>query len=131
MLLTPENTLFVRGTVPVLLLSDAPVHEALPVLAARDGAVPRCEGWSIVPKLTLCVVDGPGEAGLVVPALAAPVIDTTAGDAAAGDMGDWCEDAVRAGGAVVLSLDELPEVLDWDHLLGSGAARGGFVASLD
>ncbi|MFD9542477.1 hypothetical protein [Streptomyces sp. NPDC060022] len=51
--------------------------------------------------------------------------------AEAGDMGDWCTDAERAGGAVVLSLDELPEVLDRAHLLGSGAAHGGFMASLD
>ncbi|SCY09307.1 hypothetical protein SAMN02745898_101847 [Streptomyces sp. 136MFCol5.1] len=44
MLLDPENTLFVRGATPVLLLADAPVHDALPLLAAPDGAVPRCEG---------------------------------------------------------------------------------------
>ncbi|MEU6294148.1 hypothetical protein [Streptomyces erythrochromogenes] len=25
-----------------------------PVLAAQDGVVPRCDGWSIVPELTLC-----------------------------------------------------------------------------
>lgn len=127
MLLSPEKTLFVRGVTPVLLLSDAPVHDVLPVLAASDGAIPLCEGWSIVPKLTLCVVDGPGEAGLIVPALAAPVIDVATEP---GDMGDWCADAEQAGGAVVLSLDELPEVLDWAHLLGSGAAHGGFMPSL-
>jgi hypothetical protein len=44
MLLDPENTLFVRDATPVLLLADAPVHDALPLLAAPDGAVPRCEG---------------------------------------------------------------------------------------
>ncbi|MFD7259101.1 hypothetical protein [Streptomyces sp. NPDC059874] len=75
-------------------------------------------------------MDGPGEAGLIVPALAAPVIDAAVGGAESGDMGDWCADVERAGGAVVLSLDELPEVLDWAHLLGSGAAHGGFMASL-
>lgn len=67
MLLNPENTLFVRGGTPVLLLADAPVHDALPLLTASDGAVPLCEGWNIVPRLTLCVVDGPGDHGLVVP----------------------------------------------------------------
>ncbi|MCX4743952.1 hypothetical protein OG455_00225 [Kitasatospora sp. NBC_01287] len=127
MLLSPEKTLFIRGTVPVLLLSDAPVHALLPVLAAPDGAVPRCDGWSIVARLTLCVVDGPGEAGLVVPAMAAPVIDGTGGTP---EMANWCADSEQAGGAVVLSLDELPEELDWAHLLGSGTARGGFVPSL-
>ncbi|MBO8191782.1 hypothetical protein ITI46_08825 [Streptomyces oryzae] len=131
MLLPPEKTLFVRGATPVLLLSDAPVHEILPTVTALDGAVPPCEGWSITPKLTLCVVDGPGDAGLLIPALAAPVIDTAHGATAPGDMGDWCTDAERAGGAVVLSLDELPEILDWALQLGSGAAHGGFMASLN
>lgn len=130
MLLDPEKTLFVRGVTPVLLLADAPIHDVLPVLTAPDGVVPRREGWSIVPKLTLCVVDGPGEHGLIVPALAAPVIDGADGSAEPGDMADWCADAEQAGGAVVLSLDRLPEVLDWARLLGSGTARGGFVPIL-
>ncbi|WP_329378560.1 hypothetical protein OG625_10295 [Streptomyces sp. NBC_01351] len=75
-------------------------------------------------------MDGPGEAGLIVPALAAPVIEMAGTAAEPGDMGDWCADTERAGGAVVLSLDELPEVFDWAHLLGSGAAHGGFMPSL-
>lgn len=140
MLLDPGNTLFLRGATPVLLMADAPVHEALPVLAVRDGAVPPCEGWSILPRLTLCVVDGPGDAGLVVPAMVAPVLEEADGADGAdggadgalrpGDMADWCGDAERAGGAVVLSLDALPETLDWSHLLTSGTARGGFVPAL-
>jgi hypothetical protein len=129
-LLDPENTLFVRGATPVLLLADAPVHDALPLLTAPDGAVPPCEGWSIVPRLTLCVVDGPGEHGLVVPALAAPVLGGADDGAAASAMADWCGDAERAGGAVVLSLERLPEVLDWPALLSSGTARGGFMPAL-
>ncbi|ORT60899.1 hypothetical protein [Streptomyces sp. CB03238] len=133
MLQNPENTLFVRGATPVLLLAGAPVHDLLPVLTAPGGAVPRCEGWTIVPRLTLCVVDGPGEAGMMIPSLAAPVIDGTGGTdgtTVPGEMTDWCADAEQAGGAVVLSLDQLPEVLDWAVLLGSGTARGGFVPSL-
>ncbi|MFG2824471.1 hypothetical protein ACGFX4_34205 [Kitasatospora sp. NPDC048365] len=128
MLLPPEQTLFVRGTVPALLLAAAPVHDDLPVLAVADGEVPHCEGWSIVPKLTLCVVDGPGDAGIVIPAMVAPVVDGHQGLPA--DLADWCEDAERAGGAVVLSLDALPESLDWTHLLRSGTSRGGFLPAL-
>lgn len=129
MLLSPEKALFVRGGTPVLLLSDAALHDDLPVVSAPDGALPRVEGWSIVPKLTLCVVDGPGEAGLVIPSLTAVVIDVADGAPAPGNMGEWCADAERAGGAIVLSLDELPEVLDWSHLLGSGTTRGAFMTS--
>ncbi|MGC5003479.1 hypothetical protein [Streptomyces sp. DT203] len=130
MLLDPENTLFVRGATPALLLADAPVHDALPLLAAPDGAVPRCEGWSIIPRLTLCVVDGPGDHGLVVPALAAPVAGGANDGGASSGMADWCEDAEQAGGAVVLSLDQLPDVLDWSALLSSGTVRGGFMPAL-
>lgn len=128
MLLTPEQTLFVRGATPALLLSEAPVHDTLPVLVTRDGSVPWCEGWSIVPKLTLCVVDGPCEAGIVIPALAAPV--QTDGAADPDGMTDWCADAERAGGAVVLSLAQLPRTLDWPYLLNSGSAHGGFMPAL-
>jgi hypothetical protein len=61
----------------------------------------------------------------MVPSLAAPVLD--AAGSGPGDMGDWCGDAERAGGAVVLSVERIPEVLDWAQLMGSGTARGGFV----
>lgn len=118
MLLPPENTLFVGGDVPALLLADAPFHDELP---AVDGTVLRCEGWSIVPKVTLCVVDGPEQSGFVVPSMAAPVSGT-------GDMFSWCADAERAGGVVLLSMDKLPDDLDWDDLLST--SRGGFLPLL-
>lgn len=128
MLLPPEKTLFVRGATPLLLLAGAPVHDVLPLLTAPGETVPLCEGWSLVSRLTLCVVDGPGDHGLVIPALSAPVLG--AADTSPGEMADWCADAERAGGAVVLSLDHLPEVIDWSALLAPGAARGGFVPAL-
>lgn len=130
MLLAPEKTLFVRGATPLLLLADAPVHAVLPLLTEPGEALPRCEGWSIAPRLTLCLIDGPGNHGLLVPALAAPVVDGTDDDAAPGAMADWCGDAERAGGAVVLSMDLLPTKPDWSALLSPGASRGGFMPVL-
>ncbi|MER7516948.1 hypothetical protein [Streptomyces sp. NPDC126499] len=126
MLQNPENTLFVRAAPPLLVLTEAPVHDALPPLGPTDadGEVPRCEGWGIVPRLTLCVVDGPGDHGTMIPSLAAPVL----GD---GDLADWCEDAERAGGAVVISLPTpLPPHPDLPTLTHPGTARGGFVPLL-
>ncbi|THA50605.1 hypothetical protein [Streptomyces sp. A1136] len=38
--------------------------------------------------------------------------DVADGKPAPGNMGEWCANAERAGVAIVLSLDELPEVLD-------------------
>lgn len=89
--------------------------------------MPSCPGWSVVPRLTLCVVDGPADAGCVVPAFGAPV---AGGAGTPDDMAGWCEDVERAGGAVVVSLPELPRTLDWAWLLNGGAARGGFVPVL-
>lgn len=130
MLLNPGNTLFVRNTSPVLLLADASIHDALPVLNASDGVAPGCEGWSVVPRLTLCAVDGPGAHGLVVPTLSAPVVNTSTGEAVPATMTDWCADAERTGGALVLSLLHLPATLDWHHLLTSGTANGGFMPAV-
>lgn len=126
-LVTPEKTLFVRGDTPMLLLAGAPVHGALALLAAPGETVPRCEGWTIVPKLTLCVVDGPGDLGVVIPAFVAPVLDGTGRADAPGGMAGWCEDAERAGGALVLSTDRLPDLIDWSALLAPGTSRGGFM----
>lgn len=131
MLLIPENTLFVRGKTPVLLLADAPVHDALPPLGAE---VTRPAGWSVLPRLTMCVVDGPGEHGAVIPALAAPVLpaaddpayrEGAPGEAAA--MDGWCADAEAAGGVLVLSLPQLPAELDLAGLMAAESARGGFL----
>ncbi|MFI1097825.1 hypothetical protein [Streptomyces sp. NPDC020917] len=131
MLLEPENTLFVRGTLPALLLAGAPIHDALPQLAVAEGPIPACEGWTLIPQLTMCVVDGPGEHGLLVAAFVAPVADgpdaRTAPQPGAAGMSGWCEDAERAGGAVVLSLAHLPATPDWPALLPTGSPRGGFV----
>ncbi|WP_327290037.1 hypothetical protein [Streptomyces sp. NBC_01198] len=129
MLLAPEQTLFVRGDTPLLLLAGAPVHDALPLVTAPGETLPACEGWSIVPRLTLCVVDGPGDHGVVIPAFTAPVV-AAAGSPAADGMAEWCTDVEKAGGAIVLSLDRLPDVIDWSALLAPGAARGGFLPAV-
>jgi hypothetical protein len=81
--------------------------------------MPTVQDWQIMAKLTLCVVDGPGDAGCLIPALSAP--DQMEGMAA------WCTAVEEAGGAVVVSLTELPAELDWDELFTGGRAHGGFV----
>ncbi|MCU7822350.1 hypothetical protein [Kitasatospora sp. DSM 101779] len=124
MLLPPENAHFVTGPVPpLLLLGAAPVHTGLPALAdGPDGAMPVCVGWTLVPSLVMCVVDGPGGAGCVIPTLTAP------GDPEeAAHIDAWCAAVEEAGGAVVVSLDAMPEQVDWAEVFGGDTARGGFV----
>ncbi|MEV6208841.1 hypothetical protein [Kitasatospora sp. NPDC051914] len=123
MLLPLENARFVTGPVPPLLLLGAtPVHAALPPLNGPGEGLPVCEGWTPVPSLIMCVVDGPGEAGCVIPALTAP------GDPEEAEHIDaWCAAVEEAGGAVVVSLDAMPEQVDRAEVFGGDASRGGFV----
>ncbi|MGW3248761.1 hypothetical protein [Streptomyces sp. NPDC001070] len=125
MLLPRENAHFVHGPVPLVLLGGAPVHTSLPPLHAPGGRMPTCDGWSIAARLTLCLIDGPGDAGCVVPTLP-PSEEPDA-------IGAWCDGVARAGGAVVVSLDELPSEVDepdWEGLFTGGRARGGFVHAM-
>ncbi|MFG2052869.1 hypothetical protein ACGFI9_02460 [Micromonospora sp. NPDC048930] len=71
------------------------LHGADPVLrlAVDPPADLRPEQWSLISRLTLCVVDGPGEAGYLTPRL--------------GPQGDvapagWDEAVDRAGGSQVV-----------------------------
>lgn len=120
MLLTRDKTHFALGPVPFLLLAGAPIHSGLPALHAPEGRMPSCPEWRIMPRLTMSVVDGPGEAGCLV--------QGARSQEEAEDMAQWCGAVEQAGGAVVVSLDALPEDIDWDELLTNGRSRGGFVA---
>lgn len=126
-LLPRKNVRFLLGPIPVLVLAGAPIHGELPIFRAgaglSDGMAAACAGWRILPRLTLCLVDGPGDAGCLIPGL------LEAADL--GALQAWCEAAESAGGAIVVSLDALPGRLDWDEIEASGTARGGFVACFD
>ncbi len=130
MLLPREKAHFVLAGTPLLLLDGAPVHESLPPLDAPDGEMPLCAGWSVAVMATMCVVDGPGDAGCLIPALGTAESDP---GAALATLADWGGAVERNGGAVVVSLLALPEnlaLLDWSAILdGRAAAHGGFVAA--
>jgi hypothetical protein len=81
-MLPPETVQFVvRDGAPTILLAvDMPAD-----LIASE--------WSLMNRLTLVVVDGPGDAGFLLPRL------TPAGDAA---PGGWDEAIDRAGGSYVV-----------------------------
>ncbi|MFJ1752353.1 hypothetical protein [Kitasatospora sp. NPDC088134] len=121
MMISHEQVRYVSGaSAPILLLAGAPVHEALPVLRTVDGAVPALAGWQLMARLTLCLLDGPGEAGCVLPTLGSEAeLDAVAA---------WCAQVERTGGALVVSLprrSDLAGPLDWAALL-DGGSHGGF-----
>jgi len=126
MLLPREKAHFVLAGTPLLLLDGAPVHESLPPLHTTDGEMPLCPGWSVAVMATMCLVDGPGDAGCLIPALGAAESDP---DSSLATLADWGRAVEKTGGAVVVSLATLPESLadlDWPTIL-NGGANGGFV----
>lgn len=123
MFLPRENVRFVLGPTPLLLLSAAPIHHVLPALHAPNGSMPICGGWQLMARLTMCVVDGPGDAGCLIPTLTGP--DD------ADNMSAWCAAADAAGGAVVVSVETMPDQPDWNELFTAGIARGGFIRDAD
>ncbi|GLW69155.1 hypothetical protein Kpho02_14540 [Kitasatospora phosalacinea] len=123
-MISPEQVRLVSGaSAPILLLGGAPVHDALPVLRVVDGAVPGLDGWSVFARLTMCVLDGPGDAGCLFP--------TLGGSFGTDGVARWCDEVERAGGALVVSLADAAELtgpVDWPALL-DGGSRGGFAAA--
>ncbi|MEU7186078.1 GNAT family N-acetyltransferase [Streptomyces sp. NPDC045369] len=59
--------------------------------------VPQCDGWSIIAKLTMFVIDGPEEAGLMVPACGAPVLVETGHPTEPSQMAEWWPRGMACG----------------------------------
>ncbi len=115
-----ERARFIHDEGPLLLIAGDEATEALPALRLERGRPARCDGWRLVARLTLCVVDGPGDAGFLVQALDGP--------AEAGDQSDWLRSVEATGGAVVVAAEGLGEVRTLDEAAACSDVRGGFVS---
>jgi hypothetical protein len=137
-LLTPDLARFLSTPQPVLLVALSADMPSLPPLA-RDasGSPAHLAGWSVLAGATLCVVDGPGEQGFLLPTIGGPFGDS-ASDSDGGDGGmeqmkaslAWAAGVEDCGGAYVLQVaeDELDAPLA--QLISKPVARGGFVESV-
>lgn len=97
------------------------MHADLPVLNTSIGRVPLCEGWTLEAKLTICVVDGPGDSGCLVQAATTPQeLD---------QVTEWLRGVEVFGGAVVVSAPAVPNSLEWETVVSSGMAHGGIIRS--
>jgi len=65
-----ERARFIHDEGPLLVIAGNAATEALPALRLEHGRPARCDGWRLVAQLTVCVVDGPGDAGFLVQASA-------------------------------------------------------------
>jgi hypothetical protein len=115
MFVTPEQILFVAAPEPMLVVTGVAEAAALPELAVADGRAARCDGWSLLPRMTMCVVDGPGDAGFLVGAFEAERA--------------WFDAVDAVGGATVVAVDADPAG-DLPTLAARPDARGGFVPLL-
>ncbi|GAA3440765.1 hypothetical protein [Planomonospora venezuelensis] len=117
-----ENTGYLGGAVPTLVLVSTDPVEKLPVFQLDAGRPLPCDGWCILAGLTASVVDGPDDAGIFVDGMTSPE--------EAEERFAWLEAVDRAGGAVVLVVDSHSTVDDWAALAAGGKAQGGFVPAV-
>ncbi|WP_405142483.1 hypothetical protein OG589_34710 [Sphaerisporangium sp. NBC_01403] len=107
---------------PALVLVSTDPIEMLPVFQLDADRPLPCDGWQLLAGLTVSVVDGPGDSGMLVEGVIRPD--------EAEERTAWLDAVDHAGGAVVLVVDSQSPVDDWAALAGSGKARGGFVSAV-
>ena len=119
-LIPAERNRFLSAPVPTVVIAAEPGGTLLPPLAFYDtGAVMRAAGWTAVARTTMCVLDGPGDDGLLLPTIS----DTGQMDRAA----VWAEAVADAGGVLALQVAAgRLDVIVYD-LLADPETRGGFV----
>lgn len=108
----------------VVVATGRPVT-TMPELSQVDQAAERTpvDGWRLMARATLCVVDGPAEdEGFLIAPLVPGAFDPA-----------WCDEVARCGGAFVVLLEEaeLPERAGLVETAGRPGARGGFVPGVD
>jgi hypothetical protein len=112
-------------TWPLLLVAAGSVLPDMPAAASELTLedLPEANRWRLMARLTLCVLDGPGDTGMLM-----------AADVARPDlMSSWCDSVERAGGAFVLAFaeNELPAlIIESPRLVGLPRAQGAFVRSI-
>jgi hypothetical protein len=122
-LLTPENARFLSAPQPVLLVALPAETPPLPALAHDESGAPaHIPGWSVLAGVTLCVVDGPGEQGFLLPTISdANQMEATMA---------WAASVTDCGGAYVLQVPAEHLDAPLAHLMKDPATRGGFVESV-
>jgi hypothetical protein len=122
-LLNREQARFLRAPQPVLLVALPDEFGPLPELTSDAAGAPAAlAGWSVLAGGTLCVVDGPGDLGFLLPTLAAA-------DELADSMA-WAGSVADCGGAYVFQVDEKHLDTPLDKLVQAPGTRGGFVESV-
>lgn len=108
---------------PILVLSVVSEGVLLPLLRFYDSGAPvRVAGWSAVARTTVCILDGPGDQGFMVPTIAE-----------IGQMDEraaWAQAVADNGGLLVLQVAAHRLEASVYDLLADTGTRGGFVPHL-
>ncbi|NUR03817.1 MAG: hypothetical protein HOY79_47095 [Streptomyces sp.] len=122
-LIPTERTRFLSAPVAAVVIAAEPGGTVLPPLAFYDtGTAKRVLGWTVVARTTMCVLDGPGQDGMLVPTIS----DTGQMDRAAA----WAEAVADAGGVLALQVARGRLDATVYDLLADAETRGGFVPNL-
>lgn len=111
---------FIVDQLPLIVLRGLPDAYDLPLIQVEEGQVGPCSGWILALHATMCVIDGPGDAGLLLPVFAGDeAIDAVA------QHERWLAAVSIYGGAVLVVGDsEVGSVAD---VAARSGLRGGFV----
>jgi len=120
-LIPGDSCRFLISPVPsVVIPAEAEGVSDLPPLAFYDGGAPvRLADWTALARPTMCVLDGPGDAGVLIP--------TISEQGQLAERMEWADAVAGAGGVLVL---QAPAELMDTHLLelvSRADVRGGFV----
>jgi len=112
-------------TLPLLLVAAGSMLPDMPAAASELTLddLPVADGWRLMARATVCVLDGPRDAGLLLAA------DVTRLDL----MDSWVETVETAGGAFVLAFpdNDLPTLeIESPSLAGLPQAQGAFVRAI-
>ncbi|MER7129892.1 hypothetical protein [Streptosporangium saharense] len=117
-----ENTSYLRGAVPTLVLVSADSIERLPTFWLDAGRPSPCENWQIFVGLTASVIDGPGDSRIFIEGIVRPE--------EAEKRFAWLEAVDHAGGVIVLVVDSHDAADDWAALADGRKTRGGFMPAV-
>jgi hypothetical protein len=112
---------FIVDQLPMIVLQGLPDSYGLPLIQLDEGGqIGPCSGWVLVAHPTMCVVDGPGDSGLLLPVFAgAETPDAVA------QHDRWLSAVTIYGGAVLVAGDS--EVTSMADVATRSGLRGGFL----
>lgn len=114
---------YLGGRMPMILLHDVPTAFDLPPLSTTAGQVAPCAGWVLMASGAMCVVDGPGNLGYLLPIANDAAMDLTTFK----EHQLWLAAVDAAGGVVVVAGENTRDIASVEDIVDRTGLRGGFI----